>query len=144
MWWPAVVKSEWELSSHSDLTTAGHRWNNKFYYKVAFCWLFLLSVFLLSFPRVPQFYRIGSLHSPVCTVTATMHRKTTEETHFTKEYGHKTNVTKYSRMSNITTFVCILLTLLTVGNVHMYQQDFVEWSRQLWYNSRRLLFWRWM
>jgi hypothetical protein len=42
-----------------------------------------------------------------------MHRKTTEETHFTKEYGHTTNVTKYSRMSNITTFVCILLTLFT-------------------------------
>jgi len=34
--------------SHSDLTTAetcwafNKRWNNKFYYKVASCWLFLL------------------------------------------------------------------------------------------------------
>jgi len=70
-WWLAVVKSEWELvpSSHSDLTTTyvnqslqiqlellmmsgmpletcwavNEWWNNKFCYKVASCWLFLLS-----------------------------------------------------------------------------------------------------
>jgi len=46
-------------------------------------------------------------------MTAAVHRKTTEETHFTKEYGHTTKVTKYSRMSNISTFVSILLTLFT-------------------------------
>ena len=74
MWWPAVVKSEWELkfplrldygrSPHAyanqrlqiqlelpmmsgmPLETCwafNERWNNKFYYNVASCWLFLLS-----------------------------------------------------------------------------------------------------
>jgi hypothetical protein len=58
-----IGRSQVWVSSHSDLTTAGHqlellmmsgvqletcwafneRWNNKFYYKVASCWLFLLS-----------------------------------------------------------------------------------------------------
>ena len=42
-------------------------------------------MFLLSFLRVSQLYRIGSLHSPVCTMTATVHRKTTEEIHFSKK-----------------------------------------------------------
>jgi hypothetical protein len=69
MWWPAVVKSEWELrldhgrSPHayvihrlqiqlellmmSDMPLEtcwafNERWNNKFCYKVASCWLFLL------------------------------------------------------------------------------------------------------
>ena len=71
MWWPAVVKSEWELrldygrSPHAyvnqrlqiqlellmisgmPLATCwafNDRWNNKLYYKVASCWLFLLSL----------------------------------------------------------------------------------------------------
>jgi hypothetical protein len=71
MWWPAVVKSEWELildygrspnayviqrlqiqlevlmMSGMLLETCwafNERWNNKFYYKVASCWLFLLSL----------------------------------------------------------------------------------------------------
>jgi hypothetical protein len=70
MWWPAVVKSEWELrldygrSPHAyvnqrlqiqlellmmsgvPLETCwafNYRWNNKFCYKVASCWLFLLN-----------------------------------------------------------------------------------------------------
>ena len=73
MWWPAVVKSEWELdltwldygrSPHAyvnqrqqiqlellkmsgvPLETCwafNERWNNKFCYKVASCWLFLLN-----------------------------------------------------------------------------------------------------
>jgi len=72
MWWPAVVKSEWEFPLRLDygrspqayvnqrlkiqlelLMMSGmlletcwafnERWNNKFYYKVASCWLFLLS-----------------------------------------------------------------------------------------------------
>ena len=70
MWWTAVVKSEWELRldySRSPHAYVNQRlqiqlellmmscmlletcwafnewWNNKFYYKVASCWLFLLS-----------------------------------------------------------------------------------------------------
>ena len=76
MWWPAVVKSEWELSSEFPLRldygwsprtyvnqrlqiqlellmmsgmlletcrAFSERWNNKFFYKGASCWLFLLS-----------------------------------------------------------------------------------------------------
>jgi hypothetical protein len=72
MWWPAVVKSEWEFPLTLDYGRSPHayvnqrlqiqlellmmsgmqletccafneRWNNKFYYKVASCWLFLLS-----------------------------------------------------------------------------------------------------
>jgi len=58
MWWPAVVKSEWEpnqrlqiqlqllMMSGMPLETCwafNERWINKFYYKVASCWLFLLS-----------------------------------------------------------------------------------------------------
>ena len=72
MWWPAVVKSEWELPLRLDYGRLPHayvnqrlqiqlellmmsgmpletcwafneQWNNKFYYKVASCWLFLLS-----------------------------------------------------------------------------------------------------
>jgi hypothetical protein len=72
MWWPAVVKSEWEqfplrldygrsphayvnqklqiqlellMMSGVPLETCwafSEQWNNKFYYKVASCWLFLL------------------------------------------------------------------------------------------------------
>jgi len=53
MRWPAVVKSEWELAEPFPTQTwlrpletrwaFNERWNNKFYYKVASCWLFLLS-----------------------------------------------------------------------------------------------------
>jgi len=70
MWWLAVVKSEWELTLDYDRSTHAYlnqrlqiqlellmmsgtpletrwafndRWNNKFYCKVASCWLFLLS-----------------------------------------------------------------------------------------------------
>jgi len=70
MWWPAVVKSEWKLRLEYDRLPRAYvsqklqiqlellmmsvmpletcwafneRWNNKFYYKVASCWLFLLS-----------------------------------------------------------------------------------------------------
>jgi len=39
VWWPAVVKSEWEL--HVELLM--NKWNNKFHYQVASCWLFILS-----------------------------------------------------------------------------------------------------
>jgi hypothetical protein len=40
MRWPAVVKSEWELLE--TCRAFNERWNNKFYYKLASCWLFLL------------------------------------------------------------------------------------------------------
>jgi hypothetical protein len=57
MWWPAVVKSEYvnqRLQIHLELLMMSgvpletcwafnERWNNKFCYKVASCWLFLLS-----------------------------------------------------------------------------------------------------
>jgi len=71
MWWPAVVRSEWELRlgcGRSPHAYVNHRlqielelmmmsgmsfetcwafneqWNNKFYYKVASCWLFLPNI----------------------------------------------------------------------------------------------------
>ena len=72
MWWPAVVKCEWELPLELDYGRSPHayvdqrlqiplellmmsgiplescwavneRWNNKFCYNVASCWLFLLN-----------------------------------------------------------------------------------------------------
>jgi hypothetical protein len=75
MWWPAVVKSEWVLADYGrsphvyvnqrpqiqlellmmsgvplkTCSAFNERWNNKFCYKVASCWLFLLRIFSIIF-----------------------------------------------------------------------------------------------
>jgi hypothetical protein len=93
MWWPAVVKSEWELrldygrSPHAYvnqrlqiqlelLMVSGipletcwafnERWNNKLCYKVASCWLFLLNHTTMHGSMNIKFIEIGCKVHLIC------------------------------------------------------------------------------
>ena len=109
MWWPAVVKSNWELLLHFplrlDYGRSPHayvnqrlqiqlellmmsgipletcwafieRWNNKFCYKVASCWLFLLnhtrmhgSMNVKNIKFIHTFFLLHSLSFFLCSFT---------------------------------------------------------------------------
>jgi hypothetical protein len=95
MWWPAVVKAEWE--NHSALATTGHHmgiqsrgckyslellmmsgvlletcwasnklWSNKFYYKAACCWYFY---WVIYDERIHEHQRCRSGWNAIQTVT---------------------------------------------------------------------------
>ena len=93
MWWPAVVKSEctqtWvrpvttcvckpEAANTKLLMMSGmsleicwafiERWNNKFYYKVASCWLFLLDFIKLCLPFLEYKFSPALPSAKICYV----------------------------------------------------------------------------
>ena len=82
MWWPAVVNAEWDncptqllMMSDMPLETCwafNKRWNNKFYYKVASGWLFLLIntyTFICCFPMLYTSWSNSLVHSVSVTTS---------------------------------------------------------------------------
>jgi hypothetical protein len=112
MWWPAVVKFEWEqfplrldygrsphtyvnqrlqiqlellVMSGMPLETCwavDERWNNKFCYKVASCWLFILSrIFWTNFRNVQKYWSSWKYvqREPSCSMRTDRRDTQTEE-----------------------------------------------------------------